>query len=306
MRVIPPHAGTRSSMGRNALQPRVLLDGLAMVESPRWHRDRLWFPHWGTDEIIAADLDGNAEVVAHGRSGMGHAIGWLPDGRMLETGEELVRFEPDGSRVRHVDLTHVTPYFWSEMTVDGRGNVYVNSIGFDFAEMGERVQQPAAESAVGVIALITPDGVATQAAGGVAFPNGMVITPDNETLIVSESFTGALVAFDIGHDGHLSNRRTWAEDLGPDGICMDADGAIWVSSAHPEVGVKRVREGGEVLDEIELDIPCFATGLGGPDGRTLFMMCNDFQGTDKFEEVIASRTAKVLIADAPVPSAGWP
>jgi len=301
----PAASGYRLHMVRKKLQPRVLLDGLAMVESPRWHDDRLWFPHWGTDEIMAADLDGNVEVVAHGVSGMGQSIGWLPDGRMLETGFELMRFEPDGSRVRHVDLTHISPYIWSETTVDGRGNIYVNSIGFDFAEMGQRVQN-AAESTVGVIALITPDGVATQVAGAIAFPNGMVITPDNQMLIVSESFTGTLLAFDIDHDGRLTNRRAWAEGLGPDGICMDADGAIWTSPAQPDIGVVRVGEDGEVLDEIELDIACFATGLGGPDGRTLFMMCNDFKGPDKFDEMIASRTAKVLIADAPAPTAGWP
>ena len=207
--------------------------------------------------------------------------------------------------MRHVDLTHITSCIWSEMTVDGRGNIYVNSIGFDFAEMGQRVQNRA-ESAVGVIALITPDGVATQVADAIAFPNGMVITPDNRTLIVSESFTGTLLAFDIDDDGRLTKRRVWAEGFGPDGICMDADGAIWTSPAQPDIGVVRVGEGGEVLDEIELDIACFATGLGGPDGRTLFMMCNDFKGPDKFEEMIASRTAKVLIADAPAPTAGWP
>jgi len=132
----------------------------------------------------------------------------------------------------------------------------------------------------------------------------MVITPDNQMLIVSASFTGTLLAFDIDHDGRLTNRRAWAEGLGPDGICMDADGAIWTSPAQPDIGVVRVGEDGEVLDEIELDIACFATGLGGPDGRTLFMMCNDFKGPDNFDEMIASRTAKVLIADAPAPTAG--
>jgi hypothetical protein len=100
----------------------------------------------GTDEIIATDLEGNAEVVARGVAGMGQSIGWLPDGRMPETGFELMRIESDGSRVRHVDLTHITSYIWGEMTVDGRGNLYVNSIGFDFAEMGRRVQNRAASA----------------------------------------------------------------------------------------------------------------------------------------------------------------
>ena len=122
--------------------PRVLLDGLKMVESPRWHDGRLWFPHWGTPEIIAVDLEGNAEVMAEGPSGLGQSIGWLPDGRMLETSDELTRYEPDGTTVRHADLSHITDAVWSEMTIDGRGNIYVNSIGFDFSEMAERVMDP--------------------------------------------------------------------------------------------------------------------------------------------------------------------
>src|SRR6185437_15709523 len=122
----------------------------------------------------------------------------------------------------------------------------------------------------------------------------------------SESFTGTLLAFDIDRDGRLTNRRAWAEGLGPDGICMDADGAIWTSPAQPDIGVVRVRADGEVLDEIELDIACFATGLGGPDGRTLFMMCNDFKGPDNFDEIIASRTAKVLRRSRDFARQRWP
>ncbi len=256
-------------------------------------------------EIIAADLDGNVEVVAHGVSGMGQSIGWLPDGRMLETGFELMRFEPDGSRVRHVDLTHISPYIWSEMTVDGRGNIYVNSIGFDFAEMGQRVQN-AAESTVGVIALITPDGVATQVADGIAFPNGMVITPDNQMLIVSESFTGTLLAFDIDHDGRLTNRRAWAEGLGPDGICMDADGAIWTSPAQPDIGVVRVGRGRRGTRRDRTRHRLLRHRAGWSRRSNPVHDGNDFKGPDKFDEMIASRTAKVLIADAPAPTAGWP
>ena len=193
--------------------PRVLLDGLTMVESPRWHDGRLWFPNWGTPEIIAVDLEGNAEVMAEGPSGLGQSIGWLPDGRMLVTGDELTRYEPDGTTVRHADLSHITDAVWSEMTIDGRGNIYVNSIGFDFSEMAERVMDPSNDP-TGVIALITPDGTARKVADQIAFPNGMVITPDNETLIVSESFTGTLLAFDIAPDGSLSGRRPWADRSG--------------------------------------------------------------------------------------------
>jgi len=286
------------------LDTRVLLDGLAMVESPRWHDGRLWFPHWGTPEIIAVDLDGNARVMARGPSGLGHAIGWLADGRLLVTGERLSRYERDGSIARHVDLGPISKYGWSEMTIDGRGNIYVNSIGFDFAaEMTERVKDRS-KPPTGVIALVTPDGTARKVADGIAFPNGMVVTPDNRTLIVSESFTGKLLAFDIAEDGTLAGRRVWAEGIAPDGICLDADGAIWTGTWKNEC--VRVAEGGEILDRIQLDRPCFATMLGGPKRRTLFMMANQFLGVDKFDEMLAKRTGQVLAAEVRTPGAGWP
>ena len=205
----------------NPSEPRVLLDGLAMVESARWHEGRFWFAHWGAEEVVAVDLDGNREVVAPGPAGLGWSIDWLPDGRLLVTGQELLGQEPDGTLVRHVDLTPITDYGWNEIVVDGRGNIYLNSLGFDFRK-GE-------EPTSGIIALVTPDGSARQVADGIEFPNGMVVTPDNKTLIVSESFTGSLLAFDIAGDGGLSPRRMWAQGLGPDGICLDATGATWTS-----------------------------------------------------------------------------
>jgi len=290
-------------MAHTTVEPRVLLGGFAMVESPRWHDERLWFPHWGTPEIVAVDLDGNAQVMARGSSGLGQSIGWLPDGRLLVTGEKLTRYERDGSTSTHVDLTHISPHIWSEMTIDGRSNIYVNSIGFDFSEMMDRVRAPA-ESPAGVIALITPDGTARKVADEIAFPNGMVITPDNKKLIVSESFMGRLLAYDIAADGSLSNRRVWAEGIAPDGICLDAEGAIWTSTNNNEC--VRVAEGGEILDRIQLDRSCFATALGGPGRRTLFMMANEFLGPDKFEQMLAKRTGQVLVAGAPAPGAGWP
>jgi sugar lactone lactonase YvrE len=290
-------------MTRAPIEIRVLLEGLAMVESPRWHGGRLWFPHWGTPEIIALDLDGNARVMAQGPSGLGHSIGWLPDGRLLVTGDKLRRHEADGSIAVHADLEPLSK-FWSEMTIDGRGNIYINSIGFDFfAEMAERVKNPS-RSPTGIIALITPDGTARKVADGIAFPNGMVVTPDNRTLIVSESFTGSLLAFDIAGDGTLSRRRVWAQGIAPDGICMDEDGAIWTGTWNNEC--VRVAEGGEILDRIPLDRPCFATMLGGPDRCTLFMMANQFLGVDKFDEMLAKRSGQVLAAQVRTPGAGWP
>jgi sugar lactone lactonase YvrE len=277
-------------------EPRVILSGLAFVESPRWHDGRLWFAHWGTDEIIAVDLDGNSEVVAHGSGGLGWSIGWLPDGRLLVTGEGLFRLEPDGSLVAHVDLSHLAGD-WNELVVDGRGNTYINGrCEFDFSGGDPK----------GIIALVTPDGLVRQVADGIAFPNGMVVTPDNATLIVAESFAGRLTAFDIGADGSLSNRRVWADGIGADGICLDVEGGVWAQSGIMSNACVRVREGGQVSDTVALDRSPFACMLGGPDGRTLFILAAEWRGIEHVDEALADRTGQVLVADAPAPHAGWP
>ena len=288
--------------------PTVLLDGLAYVESPRWHEGRLWFAHWGTGEIVAADLDGNSEVTGHGPSGLGWTIDWLPDGRLLVTGKELLRREPDGSMVRHADLSGIASLGWNDIVVDGRGTIYVTSINFEYLA--------GAKPTSGIIALVTPDGSARQVAGDLSFPNGMVVTPDNSTLIISESFTGRLIAFDIATDGNLSNRRVWAEGLGPDAICMDAEGAIWVGAGDTRVStgrddspggaVVRIREGGEVLQRIEHDRAILGAMLGGPDRKTLFLLAAEWRGVEQVNEAVAARTGQVLVSQVSVSGAGWP
>ena len=249
------------------------------------------------------DGDGSSEVIGHGGGGSGWAFGWLPDGMMLVTGRELMRVEPDGTRTRHADLSAITPYGISELTIDGRGNIYVNSINFDFADFNEMIRSG---QAPGKIALITPDGEAREVADELAFPNGMVVTPDNATLIVAESFARRLTAFDIGADGGLSNRRVWAEITG-DGICMDAEGAVWTTDVvEGDSGVcQRVREGGEILDRIELDRPPYACMLGGDDGRTLFTVAQRWFGPEKMDELIAAQTGQIIAARVSVPHAGW-
>jgi sugar lactone lactonase YvrE len=246
--------------------------------------------------VFAVDLEGHSEVVARVESLM--CIHHLPDGRLLmvSSGERrLLRRERDGSLVTHGDLGALGEHPWNDIVVDGRGNAYVNNIGFDF---------PAGEFAPGLVALVSPDGTARRVADGLAFPNGMVVTPDNATLIVAESYGRKLTAFDIAADGGLSNQRTWAEvDDYPDGICLDADGAIW----YGDVGSKRcvrVREGGEVLQVIDLDRGCFACVLGGPDRRTLFMTVNEWSGADNMGG--GRRMGQVLTAEAPARGIGWP
>jgi sugar lactone lactonase YvrE len=272
----------------------VLMEGIGLGESPRWHDGRLWFSDWVAQEVIALDPEGRSEVITSVRS-LPFSIDWLPDGPMLITsGRQLLRMEPDGSLVTHIDLSDLSDYGWNEIVVDGRGNAYVNNIEFDL--MGGEDPKP------GIIALVTPDGTARQVADGIAFPNGMVVTPDNSTLIIAESYEGRLSAFDIDEDGGLSGRRVWA-DLGEggDGICIDAEGAVWSPKFKSCV---RVREGGEVLESIELDRFCFACMLGGEDGRTLFMNVANWTGTEGVGK--GPRTGQVLTTEAPAPHAGFP
>ena len=278
-------------------EPRALLTGLMFGESPRWHDGRLWFSDMGAQEARSVDLDGNSEVVASVPA-MPMGIGWLPDGRMLIVSARdgrLLRIEHDGSLATHADLTGLERHPWSDMVVDGRGNAYVGNVGFDF---------PGGEFAPGILALVRPDGSATRVADGIAFANGMAVTPDNATLILAESYGNRLTAFDVAEDGGLSNRRVWA-DLGggvPDGICLDAEGAVWYSDV-PNKRCVRVREGGEVLETVQLDRGCFACALGGDDRRTLFMMAAEFSSTAAMS---GQRTGQVLTTPAPAPAAGWP
>ncbi|MEQ7127198.1 SMP-30/gluconolactonase/LRE family protein [Actinopolymorpha sp. B11F2] len=286
-------------------------------ESPRWHEDRLWFCHWGPDEVVAVDLDGTSEVVTRGKEPGAHTIEWLPDGRQLiapkrpSSSRRLLRREADGSLVPHADLSDL-PSHLNEIVVDGRGNTYVNGLGFDFMAFLENVKNddPEAQQVPwrersdfrpGFIALVTADGKVCQVAGGMEFPNGMVVTPDNSTLIVSESFAGRLTAFDIAADGSLSNRRIWAENIGPDGICIDAEGAVWAQSGGN--ACVRIHEGGEELDRVELDRAPFACMLGGPDRRTLFIMAAEWNPEAPFG---GPRTGQVLTVPAPAAGVGWP
>jgi sugar lactone lactonase YvrE len=274
---------------------RTLLTGLAMVESARWHDGRLWFAHWGVGEVVAVDLDGNAEVMAPGPASMGWSIDWLPDCRRVSTGASVTLREPGGP------ATTLRDHGANEVVVDPRGHVYVNGADFDFA--GGAAPEP------GWIDLVAPDGSSRRVAEDIQFPNGMIVTPDGGTLVVSESFAGRLSAFDIGEDGSLTGRRVWADGLGPDGIGVDAEGAIWAQTADtfahsqrpdaPAGACVRVLDGGEITHRIDTELPCFSCVLGGTEGRHLFLLCNEFEGIDKLAEVQARRSSRILVTEVP-------
>ena len=274
----------------------VLLDGLAFAEGPRWHDGRLWFSDMHAGRIVAVDAEGRSEVIAEIASPSG--LGWLPDGRLLVVSmadRRVLRQDPEGF-VLHGDLSELATFYCNDMLVDGRGRAYVGNFGFDLH--GRAAVRTA------VLALVLPDGTVRAAADELLFPNGTVLTPDGRTLIVGETFGARLTAFDVAEDGSLSGRREWArlEKAVPDGICLDAEGAIWVASPV-SAEVLRVREGGEVTQRISVSSQAFACMLGGDDGRTLFV-CT---ARDSDPAVCrAEATGRIETARVDAPRAGWP
>ncbi|MGA2827670.1 MAG: SMP-30/gluconolactonase/LRE family protein, partial [Streptosporangiaceae bacterium] len=275
--------------------PEVLMEGIVFGESPRWHDGRLWFSDWGANQVIALSADGSHEVVATVAS-FPMCIDFLPDGRLLVVDSAqrlLLRREPGGSLVTHADLSEISAKPWNDIVVDDRGSAYVNTIGFEF---------PGGEFAPGLVVLATPDGHVRQAAGDLAFLNGMAISPDGGTLIVAESYASQLTADDIGADGSLGNRRVWAETPGdhPDGICIDAEGAVWYADVGNEHCV-RVRQGGEVLATVKLDRGAFACALNREDDPRLFVVGQHFGGPQS-----GPPSGQVVAFPAPAPGAGKP
>ncbi|MFZ0226288.1 MAG: SMP-30/gluconolactonase/LRE family protein [Mycobacterium sp.] len=275
----------------------VLMEGITFGESPRWHDGRVWFSDWGAHQVIALAPRGGHEVVVSVES-FPMCIDFLPDGRLLvvdSARRRVLRREPDGSMVAHADLSSISEKPWNDIVVDAQGNAYVNTIGFDF---------PGGEPAPGSVVLVTPAGTVRTVADDLAFPNGMAISADGETLILAESYANRLTAYDIADNGDLAGRRTWAKvgDDHPDGICIDTDGAVW----YADVGNRhcvRVREGGEVLDTVKLDRGAFACTLSrGDQPPQLYVVCQKWGDTQPPPEP----TGQIVVFDAPAAGAGKP
>jgi sugar lactone lactonase YvrE len=294
---------------------RTVMDGVSYLEGPRWHSGRVYVSDFYTQRVLAVDPDGGAEpetvaTVPEQPSG----IGWLPDGTMLVVSmrdRALMRVHDGGKLEVHADLSTLAPWHINDMVVDSAGRAYIGNFGFDI--MSGAPIRPT------VLIRVDSDGTPTVAADDLAFPNGMVIFPDGRTLVVAESLGKQLTAFDVAEDGTLHNRRPWAQlgtvpdsaDLGeviaaggiaPDGIALDAEGAIWAADA---LGgrVVRVREGGEIVEEIAPGTGVFACALGGAEGRTLFLCA-----APSFleHERMHTRDAALLACEVDVPRAGLP
>ncbi|MCX7176235.1 MAG: SMP-30/gluconolactonase/LRE family protein [Proteobacteria bacterium] len=279
------------------LTTEILLEGLAFPESPRWHDDRLWFSDMHARQVMSVGADGVAAVefaVDQQPSG----LGWLPDGRMLVVSmhdRRLLRRDPRELSVV-AELGDMAPFHCNDMVVDQLGRAYIGNFGFDFLA-GVPVQTT-------VLILVTPDGHKRIVAEDMLFPNGSVITPDGRTLIIAESYARRLTAFTISPDGSLTERRVWAQLHGAsaDGICLDAEGAIWVASPV-SAEVLRVREGGAITHRIPIATQGIACMLGGVDRRTLFVLSAPLVGP---EASLAQRLGRIETVHVDIPGAGLP
>lgn len=259
-----------------------VLTGLRFGEGPRHGPDgRLWFSDFYAHQVFALDLaSGERESICE-VPGQPSGLGWLPDGRLLVVSmldRKVLRREPDGTLAEHADLSAIATFHANDMLVDPAGRAYVGNFGFDLhgeldAHGLERLMNGSVPLVPATLALVRSDGSVSAATPDLLFPNGMVLF--GRTLIVSETLGFRLTAFDVADDGSLSNRRIWADlqqhGIAPDGICGDAEGAIWTSSALG-TSVFRVSEGGAITDEIPTSQHCFAVALTGPQRRTLACM----------------------------------
>ncbi len=292
-------------MGRTT---RVLAEGIYFGEGPRWHEGRLWFSDFYAHAVKSTSLAGDARIefeIDDRPSG----LGWMPDGSMLivsMTKRQVLRRTRDGKIALHADLKDIAGFHCNDMVVDSAGRAYVGNFGFDLdAELVARgAESVIAQHPTAKLACVLPDGTVKVAASDMHFPNGTVITPDGKTLIIGETIGGCLTAFDIAADGSLSNRRIWASIAPrvPDGIALDANGAVWVANAlAPECAL--IAEGGKVLEVIDTGQNCYACMLGGDDGKTLFMLTAPSSLAHEAEK---APKGKIVVAKVDAGHAGRP
>ena len=283
-----------------------LMKGLTFGEGPRWHENKFYFSDFYSHKVYSLDLSGKHEVIVE-IPNQPSGLGWTPDGTMLIVSmkdRKLMSFK-DGLLTERADLTELSGFHCNDMVVDIDGNAFIGNFGFNTYD-GEEIKPTN-------LILVKPGEEPVLAADNLFFPNGTVITPDNKTLIVGETYAARLTAFDKSEDGSLSNRRIWADlkvnaEEGtvplPDGMCIDEEGAIWVASPST-AEVIRVHEGGMISERIPVQTNAFACMLGGEDRRTLFICTSNGSGVDP-EAALREKSGKIEITQVDVPGCGKP
>jgi len=275
--------------------------GLKFTESPRWHNDKLWFIDIHDKRIKTVDLSGTVATVLE-LPFIPNGFGLTPDGGVV-VGDAFQRriYRSSGASLQPLaDISALTTFCLSDGIVDAKGRLYVGDIGYNFIDPAAKPVETC------VIVLVGPDGRASVVADKLFFPNGMVITPDRKTLIVGETIGHRLTAFDIRDDGSLGNRRVWAQlpsSVGPDGVCLDAEGAVWCANPEGADSVVRVREGGEITDRIRVAAHAYAVMLGGPERKHLFISTS---ASHDPAEIQRNPSASFQVVEVDVPGAGTP
>lgn len=274
----------------------LLNEGIVFPEGPRWHQDKLWFSDMFSGRVMTVDMQGHTEVIAS-TTGWISGLGWLPDGRLLVVSmndRRLLQLK-NGSLVELANLESLTSCTCNDMVVDKAGRAYVGEVGFDI--------HGGAPFKAASLVMVTADGTASVVDADMSVPNGSVITEDGKTLIVAESTADRLTAFDINTDGVLTNKRVWAEakGLGPDGICLDAEGGIWIASPMSKQ-VQRILEGGQITECFSCDPMPIACMLGGPDRKLLFIC----EALPPDESIPTMSGGKIEYIEVDVPGAGLP
>ena len=288
---------------------RVLREGLAFGEAPRWHEGRLWYSDFYRHGVYSLDEAGADERLEHVVPGQPSGLGWTRNGDLLcvsMTDHQVLRLH-EGVASLWCDISPYCGFWANDMVVSANDVSYVGNFGFDLHVMLRDVRAAgmiASPAPTTNLVVLSPEGEVLQVVPDLAFPNGTVITPDGKTLIVGETMTYCLTAFDINADGTLANRRVWAQldFVATDGMCLDAEGQIWLANALTRRCL-RVQEGGEITGVVETTQTAFACMLGGANRSTLFVM--SAPTSDRFK--IASTTRGTIeVADVAVPGAGLP
>ncbi len=288
-------------------KPNILVEGLYFGEGPRWHDGRLWFSDFYDHAVRSVDAGGAVRTELE-LDDQPSGLGWLPDGRLLVVSMQafkVLRLDPEGL-VEHADLSAFSSHLCNDMVVDGLGRAWVGNFGFDLdALIAEKGTEEALSNHPSTnLVRVDPDGSVSLASPQMHFPNGSVVTPDGATLIVAETLSMCLTAFDIEADSSLSNRRVWAPVglRAPDGICLDEMGNVWVANAlAPECVL--VAPGGEILQTVETSQNCYACMLGGEDGRDLYLVT---ARSSNAKHASMERTGRIEVVRVSTAAAGWP